>query len=735
VKKIVKLKEKIDNAKFGAFNGIFVPTFLSIIGVILFLRLGFIVGSAGIIPTMAIILLAVSVTFATGLSLSSITTNIRIGSGGAYSIISKTLGLEIGGSVGIPLYLAQVFSVTLYLFGFMELWSFIFPEHHRIAILGISFAALFLLTFISTKVAVKAQFLVFFAIITSLIVILFSGNWSYPTLSSQLLGNFAEISFWGMFALFFPAVTGIMAGVGLSGELQDPKRQIPRGLLWAIGITTLIYLALTVWLGFSATSTDLIKDNLIIVELAFFPPIVIIGILASTFSSALTTFVAAPRLLQSMANKSLFPGSKFVGGNETQIPHRAILVTSVPVLAALYTSDLNSVAPLITMFFLITYAILNIVVFVEKSIGLVSFRPTLSIPKIIPLYGAAASLIFMFLINVLAGFIALAFVFLSYLYLVKRKLISTEGDIRSGLFIAFSEWAARKVLTLPESTKHTWKPNVLLPVMNTSTLLGNFPLIKSITYPNGNMTVLGLDIKKARTSPEGAHKSVLERKSQLKELPELVRKFGNEGIFTSSSSVTADNYVDAVSISLEAIESQTFSPNILFLPFKPKRLPMRSLQKIFSAARKHNTGIILTDRDEDIGLGSEEDIHVWISGKALVHDLFEERKFDLSLLVAYRLHRNWAGNITIWMCVPKEKKDEAERYLKKLLYEARFPSSTRIIISTETFAVTLSKAPKGDIHIIPVSSHIEIPKIRKISSDEEKSFFFIADSGKEDVLA
>ena len=120
MKKVVKLKERKESSKFGAFNGVFIPTFLSIIGVILFLRLGFIVGSAGILPTMGIILLAVSVTFATGLSLSSITTNIRIGSGGAYSIISKTLGLEIGGSVGIPLFFAQIFSVTLYLFGFME---------------------------------------------------------------------------------------------------------------------------------------------------------------------------------------------------------------------------------------------------------------------------------------------------------------------------------------------------------------------------------------------------------------------------------------------------------------------------------------------------------------------------------------------------------------------------------------------------------------------------------------
>lgn len=735
MKKVVTLKEKKESAKFGTFSGVFIPTFLSITGVILFLRLGYIVGSAGILPTILIILLATSVTFATGLSLSSITTNIRIGSGGAYSIISKTLGLEIGGSVGIPLYIAQIFSVTLYLFGFMEMWKFIFPLHHKLIILAVSFLVLFLLTFISTQIAIKSQFLVFITIITSLITILVSGNWISNIISTPLIGTFPELSFWSLFALFFPAVTGIMAGVGLSGELQDPKRQIPRGLLSAIIITTVIYIIITMWLGFSASSTDLLHNNLIMINLALFGPLIIGGILASTLSSALTTFISAPRLLKSMAEKSLFPGSRFINKGSSEIPHRAILITSVPILFALAFANLNAVAPVITMFFLIVYALINIVVFLEQSIGLVSFRPTLSLPKIIPLYGAVASLIFMFLINVIAGLISITFVFIIYLYLIKRKLTSTEGDIRSGLFVAFSEWAARKVLTLPESSKHIWKANILLPVMNTSTLLGNFPLIKSITYPNGNMTVLGLNIKKIKSSPEEIRLSKIERKSQLDELPSLVEKFGNEGIFTSSSIVTANDYTDAVCISLEAIESQTFSPNILFLPFKPKRISLDSLHRIFDVAKKHNTGIILSDRDQEVGLGSEEDVHVWISSKSLKNEIFADKKYDLSLLIAYRLHRNWAGNVTLWMCVAKKKKIEAENYLKKILYEARFPSSTKIIISTDSFAKTLRNAPKGDIHIIPVSTHSEIANIRKISDAEEKSFFFVADSGKEDILA
>jgi solute carrier family 12 (sodium/potassium/chloride transporter), member 2 len=680
--------------------------------------------------------LAVSVTLCTGLSLSSITTNIRIGSGGVYSIISKTLGLEVGGSVGIPLYVAQILSVSLYLFGFSEAWQFIFPPHQPRMIVLAAFLFLFILTFISTKIAIRTQLVVFLIIVAALFSIFLNNDWLSNVISTPLIGEFSTFSFWGLFALFFPAVTGIMAGIGLSGELQDPKKQIPIGLLSAIGITTIIYIATAFWLGYSSTSQQLIENSSIMVTLSLVGPLVIAGILASTFSSALTTFIAAPRLLQSMGEKLLLPGSRYINTlNNQRIPQRAILFSSLIIVLTLLIGDLNSVAPIITMFFLLTYAIINIVVFLEQSIGLVSFRPTLKIPRIIPLYGAIVSLIFMFLINAFVGITAFLFIFLSYFYLIKRRLKPEEGNTRSGLFITFSEWAAKKVLTLPESSKHTWKPSVLLPVVNTGTLLGNFPVIKSITFPNGTMTVLGLDIQKATSSPEKVSSSKKERKLHLKELPKLIEKFGEEGIFTSSSTVSADNYADAVAISLEAIEGQTFPPNILFLPFKPKMLPLHSLQRIFKVAKKHNVGIVISDRDKEIGLGSEEDVHIWLSGSIINKDIYTERDYDLTLLLAYRLYRNWAGNLTIWMCVSKDKENEAALYVKKLLYEARFAPSTKVIISTRSFEKTLHNAPIGDIHLIPVTRHSEISHIRKISEAEKKSFFFVMDSGKEDILA
>lgn len=727
------LEKQTGSRSFGMFAGVFVPTFLSIVGVILYLRLGYIVGSAGVFGTLFIILLAVSITFSTALSLSSITTTIRIGSGGAYSIISKTLGLEVGGSVGIPLYLAQTFSVALYILGFAETWAYIFPNHPLVLVALLAFLALASLTVVNTKMAVRAQVLVFVLVVISLISIFAAGNME-DFLYVPLVDNLPETSFWTLFAIFFPAVTGLMAGIGLSGELTDPKKQIPKGVLSALAITFVIYVVMTLWLGNNADPASLVENKLILAELAAFKPVVLAGILAATFSSALTTLVAAPRVLHALSQNSVFPFSqKLSEKTASGEPRNATIVTSVIIFFSLLIGSLDAIAQILTMFFLITYAVINVVVFIEQSLGLVSFRPTFNIPKLVPLYGAVGSVVIMFLINALAGLLAMVFLFTTYLILVKSKLEPKEGDVRSGLFLAISEWAAKKALTL-ESSKHTWKPHILLPVIKTRTLIGNFPLIKSISYPNGSLTVLGINLKGSRQNPEDENITGDEMENELNELPYYVQKFGQEGIFTSSSIVSVYDYTNGVTVSLEAIEGQVFHPNILFLPFNPNRLPQNSLEKIFETASRHQVGVVLFDRNEEMGLGSEEDIHVWIPPEVTKRDFYSERKFDLSLLIAYTLQRNWAGNISLWMCVDEKDRDNANYYLHKLIYEARFPSSTSIHVVTENFKQALTKAPQGDLHIIPVNED-QIDRILDVAKIGGKSFLFVSDSGQEDVLA
>ncbi len=727
--------KKTGSQTFGTFTGVFVPTFLSIIGVILFLRLGYVVGGAGTLGAAIIIILAVSVTFSTGLALSSITSNIRIGAGGAFSIVSKTLGLEVGGSVGIPLFLAQTFSVALYIFGFTEAWSFIYPGHNPLLVSLLVFGSLFLLVFISTRIAVKAQLLVFILVCVSLLSIFMGGNPDKGGAHVPLI-DFSRIPFWTLFALFFPAVTGLMAGVGMSGELSDPKQQIPKGVLSALIITTVIYLSLVVFFGYFSNTLELLKNNLIVLDLAAFPFLVLIGILAATYSSALTTFVAAPRVLLALGEHSILPKDKMLSRKTGRgEPRNATLITGMIVALLLMMGNLNMIAPILTIFFLITYAAINASVFIEQSLSLVSFRPTFTIPRIIPLYGAISSIAIMFLINSIAGLASISFLILLYLALIKKPFKEKEGDIRSGLFRSISEWAIKETKSFPRSP-HTWKPNILIPVLTTKTLAGNFPLIRDIARPYGTMTVLGFNLERnIKKNPEKKDITKTQMKKELTELPNLVEKFGESGIFTSFSTVDARRYVDGLIVAMEAMESQVFAPNIVFLPYKPDRLPQRSLKKIINITKKLKCGLMLFDKEEQVGLGSEKNIHIWISPKALRKDLYEEKYYDLAMLIAYALWKNWKGSITLWMCVKnKRKKQEAERYLRQLLYDARFPKSTTIRVVIGDFHRVLGESPDGDIHMVPFQAS-DVNAIINIAKTRNKSFLFVLDSTEESILA
>ena len=262
--------------KFGTFQGVFTPTVLTILGVIMYLRQPWVVGNAGVLGAVLIVLLAVSITLFTALSMASMTTNIRIGRGGAFSIISQSLGLEVGGSIGLPLYFSQAFAVAMYIFGFREgvEWlitklasdpeAVMFPMLPWIINFG-TFFIVFAIVKISTDFAFKIQY-VLLAIVGASIVSIFGGLLKVDLAANfeniQWLGTFndGEYSFWIVFAVFFPAVTGIMAGANISGELKDPRKAIPSGTLNGVILTAVIYLLLIFVAALLASSDELIAD-------------------------------------------------------------------------------------------------------------------------------------------------------------------------------------------------------------------------------------------------------------------------------------------------------------------------------------------------------------------------------------------------------------------------------------------------------------------------------------------
>ncbi|MEL6221808.1 MAG: amino acid permease, partial [Cyanobacteria bacterium J06627_8] len=298
----------------GTFGGVFTPSILTILGVIMYLRFGWVVGNVGLIGSLVIVTLSTSITLLTALSVCAIATDRVVRVGGAYYMISRSLGIETGGAVGIPLYIAQALSVALYTLGFAESIVEVFPGLSQvgIALLVTLFVAVLAIT--SASLAIRTQYIIMAAIALSLLSLAFGP--SLPEVQAQALSiPDTEESFWGVFAVFFPAVTGIMAGVNMSGDLKEPTRSLPTGTLAAVAVGYVIYMVLPAILAFRVDTGNLLNDPLIMQQISFWGPAILLGVWGATLSSAIGSILGAPRVLQALARDGVLPRSLKILGS------------------------------------------------------------------------------------------------------------------------------------------------------------------------------------------------------------------------------------------------------------------------------------------------------------------------------------------------------------------------------------------------------------------------------------
>ena len=724
-----------DTAKYGTFGGVFTPTLLTILGVIMYLRTGWVVGNAGLLGGLLIILLAFGIVTATGLSMSSITTNIRIGAGGAYSIISQSLGLEVGGSVGIPLYLAQALAVTMYIFGFREGWLWVFPDHAALLVDLTAFAVIFGIAYISASLAFRVQYAILAIIVASLVSVgmaAATGSMTIPLAEVPLWGDFPGapedgfpgVSFWVVFAVFFPAATGIMAGANMSGELEDPRTSIPVGTLAAIGLSAVIYVLLALWMLRSASTNELLTNYTVMIDKAFWGPPVVAGLLGATFSSALASAVGAPRILQALGNHDILPQSTWIAQRTASgEPRNAMLITGGIVLVTLMVRDLNAIAPLITMFFLITYTMINVVVFVEQTLGLVSFRPLLRIPRLVSFAGAAGCILAMFIVNPTFGLAALAVVVGFYGILVRRTLDHSMADVRSGLFVSLAEWAAKHVKGMDVRQERAWKPNILVPITNTETLRGAFLFLQDLAAPRGAVNILGLQDESASS-----------------DLPDQVRDitaaFRKRDVFASSAVVTAPDFANSLAASIQTMQSAFFKPNLLFLPLPPTNEREADYQHLVATASAQQMGTLIYAPHKQVGLGQREVVNVWINDRSPHWRVsMDVGNLDLLLLMAYKLKRNWGARLRLLTVVDTEEDAQAaQAFLDTLTDLARMPDA-EIVVQVGDFMPYLATAPRGDVNVFGLMEPPRFERMRALVSQSRTSSLFVLDSGQESVLA
>lgn len=719
---------------FGTFAGVFTPTTLTILGVIMYIRQPWVVGNAGVMGALGIVLLSVAITLTTALSLSSITTNIRIGSGGAFSLISQSLGLEIGGAIGIPFYFAQSIAVAMYIFGFREGLQTLTPDINPVLLDLVIFAVVMGIAFISTSFAFKIQFVILGVIVLSLVSIYgalfvnelnFNIQWigQYP---GSVENDFSGSSFWMVFAVFFPAVTGVMAGANMSGDLTNPRKSIPVGTISSVIITTIIYISLIFVAAVIASPDELAQNYNVFIDKALFGPIVLAGLLGATLSSALGSFVGAPRILLALGEKNILPKSKELARKSKKgEPVNAMLITAGLVLFGISLRNLNTIAPLLTMFFMITYAMVNIVALVEQTLGLPSYRPTLKIPIIIPAIGAFGSIAIMFVLNVIVALFSLIFIVLFYLYLVKMNIKSAAGDSRSGLFTALAEWATKKTNSLRQEREvRSWRPDLLIPVTMPKELRSSFKLIHSIIYPKGSVKILAL-----------RNENDTEQRNMENFLKNAVKKFKESDLSVSYSIIDNTDFNTTVNVSMQSLNAAFFKPNIIFISIDTATSNLSYYNKLIADTKKNNFGMIIYIPFATASLAIEKSINLWMTNiPADWKETFSVNNNNLSALTSLLICRNWKGNIDVHILNNNPKLIFAENDIEDLKTMVRFPKRTTIKIHEGNLLENVAKEKNADVNIFNIEPGVTIDDMVKIVNDSRISAVFCSDSDFENVL-
>ncbi|NJN82888.1 MAG: amino acid permease, partial [Caldilineaceae bacterium] len=637
--------------RFGTFAGVFTPNVLTILGLILFLRTGWVVGQAGLVGALVIVLLSNIITLLTGLSLSAIATSMRVRTGGNYYMISRSLGLEIGGAIGIPLYLSQAISVAFYIIGFTEaLLSVPFFQGFDPRMISTALVLGFgLIAYIGADFALKIQYIVLAALGAAL-VSFFAGGWDSfipPTLTPEYSEG---VSFWIVFAVFFPAVTGITVGASMSGDLKDPGKSIPLGTMASILVTAIIYIATVIWLSLHATPAELVSNNLIMEDIAAWPILILIGVWAATLSSALGSVIAAPRVLQALSLDRVVP--RWFGkqlGSRTE-PRAAVLATVVIALVVIWSGDLNFVAPVISMFFLNTYGMTNLAAGIEKLVGNPSYRPRFNIHWSVSMLGAFGCYGAMFLINAPATILAIVISYGIYFNLERRSLTRTWGDVRSGIWFAL---ARLSLLRLESQRYHAknWRPNILVFTGQPHNRQELVRMADWLSSGKGIVTFVQLLVGEFDQLKGPRLRQAARRHIRSYILERDMMAF-------AEADVVRDFFEGALTI-IQAHGVGGLEPNSVLLGWSRQSQGRTAQIKLMRKSAALGKSVFFLHMDEEQQFGRQQVINVWWRGRG--------GNADLMLLIAHLIgqNRTW-GNVKIRLLRIIEHEDGREQTLEHM---------------------------------------------------------------------
>jgi len=686
----------------------------------LYLREGWLVGNAGLGGALLVIAAAYTITGTTALAVSSIATNFRLRAGGAFAIISTALGLEAGGAIGIPLYLAQTISSVMYLYAFTEGYAYFFPDHPAWMVVGVAYVGVGAVVLASAALAARAQAVML--VVVALAIASGLGGWSTATPHTpQVIGRFADASLIECFALFFPAATGIMVGAGMSGSLARPTHSIPRGTMAAWGTTLVVYVLGAIWYSTVATPEELRANNLTMVDNALFGPLVLIGLLSSTLMASMSTLVAAPRLLQAMAAHRVVPAAEWLSVEADGEPRNATLVTLGLAGLGLLAGSLDAIAPIITSFFVMTYLAINVVVSIEQGLGLVSWRPRFAVPTWVPVLGTAACLAGLTLSSPAGGVPEVMFVIGIYGWLTHRRqqgMLETPWEtVQSGIAQTVAAWAALRAARM-EKSERTWKPDLLVPVATAEEARALAGVASAITRHRGS-------IKFVAVSADPALATTLE---------DIVSSMREAERFVSWHRMAEESPGQGARLSINAMQGTFFAPNLVLLSARHNTPAV--LQDVSDHAKQAGVGLVLAFDTPGQALAPPRTTTVWLSDRSPDWALsLHVANLDLPVLLGYLLARPVRGRTRLVTVLRSESsRPGATAFLNDLIELGRLPATTPFILSG-TLKDKLQNAPPCNIHVLGLSDVIDLQRLSALHRAAGAPCLFVRDSGQESALA
>lgn len=654
--------------RFGTFAGVFTPNVLTILGIILFLRTGWVVGQAGLTNALIIVALANMISLLTGLSLSAIATSMDVKAGGNYYLISRSLGLEIGGAIGIPLYLSQAISVAFYIIGFTEA-LLVIPFFQTIdprLIATLVVVVFAVIAYVGADFALKIQYGILGILILALISF-FSGGWNQIGQPNMAANYTAGVSFWVVFAVFFPAVTGIEVGTSLSGDLKNPSRSIPLGTISSILITAVVYFAVITWFAFTVPVEQLINDNLAMQAVARWPILILAGVWASTLSSALGSVLAAPRTLQAIARDRVVPSWMASQLGSRTEPRMAVLLTAGVATAIIWMGDLNFVAPIISMFFLNTYGMVNLVASIEKLVGNPSFRPRFKIPWYVSFLGAVGCYGAMFLINAVATVIAIVITYGIFFFLQRRELQRAWGDVRSGIWF---EIARRALLNLEGQRFDTknWWPNLIVFTGQPHNRQQLAEVAEWLSLGRGIVSFFQLLVGDVNQLGGRGLRETARRH---------IRSYIQDRRMTAFAEAEIVSEFEAGCVAVcQAHGIGAIEPNAVMLGWSGNEKGRATLMSLMRRLAVLKRSVLFLSYDPERGFGQRRTINVWWGGRG--------GNADLMLILAYliRQHRTWQGaRIRLLRIIDNpDGRKQTEAHMQTLVNEVKVNAEPVVIV-------------------------------------------------------